>query len=121
MKYKKYGECALLTIILLFIFNLLTSIFNYFDFLPTNVIGPANIILTLLTLFIAGVFLGKKVDKKGWLEGIKIGLTIIFLFFLISYLGFDQGINLKSLIYYLTLLISPMLGSMIGINKRKER
>ncbi len=121
MKYKKYGECALLILILLLIFNLLTSIFDYFDLLPANVVGPANIILTLLSLFIAGMFLGKKVEKKGWLEGIKIGAAVIFLFFLISYLGFDKGINLKSAIYYLTLLISPMLGSMIGINKKNEK
>ena len=75
---------------------------------------------TMLTLFLGGMYLGKNCEKKGWLEGIKIGLVVIFLFFLISYLGLDQGITLKSFLYYLILMASSMLGSMLGINKRQE-
>lgn len=120
MKYKKYGEAFLLILILLTFFSMLVTLFGYFNILSEKVTQLFILFSTMLTLFIGGIYLGKKCEKKGWLEGIKIGFLIIFLFFLISYLGLDQAINLKVFIYYLLLIAVSMLGSMLGINKKKE-
>lgn len=120
MKCKKYGEVFLLILVLLFIFSAITTLLGYYNVFTNKVIQPMSLFLTLLTFFLGGIFLGVRSEKRGWLEGLKLGLTTIFLFFLIRYLGFDQGMNLKGFLYYLLLLASPMLGSMIGINKRKE-
>ena len=69
-----------------------------------------------------GIYIGSKANKRGWLEGLKIGLEVIIILFVVSYLAFDQaGMNIKGIIYYFILLIFSMLGSVIGINKRKNQ
>jgi len=120
VKYKKYGEAFLLVFIFLGFFSMLSTLLGYFNITSLKVTEYLILFLTMTSLFIGGFFLGKRCEKKGWLEGIKIGSIIIFLFFLISYLGLDQGLNLKVFIYYLLLLASSVLGSMLGINKKVE-
>lgn len=99
---------------------MLSTLLGYFNITSLKVTEYLILFLTMISLFIGGFFLGKKCEKKGWLEGIKIGSMVIFLFFLISYLGLDQGFNIRVCIYYLLLLISSILGSMLGINKKEE-
>lgn len=120
VKYKKYGEAFLLVFIFLGFFSMLLTLLGYFNITSSKITEYLILFLTMISLFIGGFFLGKKCGQKGWLEGIKIGSMVIFLFFLISYLGFDQGLNVKVCIYYLILLVSSILGSMIGINKKEE-
>lgn len=120
VKYKKYGEAFLLVFIFLGFFSMLLTLLGYFNITSSKITEYLILFLTMVSLFIGGFFLGKKCEQKGWLEGIKIGSMVIFLFFLISYLGFDQGLNVKVCIYYLILLVSSILGSMIGINKKEE-
>lgn len=119
VKYKKYGEAFLLVFIFLGFFSMMSTLLGYFNITSSKITEYLILFLTMISLFIGGFFLGKKCEQKGWLEGIKIGSMVIFLFFLISYLGFDQGLNVKVCIYYLILLVSSILGSMIGINKKE--
>ncbi len=120
MKYKKYGEAFLLVLIFLGFFSMASTLLGYFNITSLKVTEYLILFLTMISLFIGGFFLGKKCEQKGWLEGMKIGSIMIFLFFLIGYLGLDQGLNIRVCIYYLLLLISSVLGSMIGINKKEE-
>ena len=120
MKYKKYGEVFLLVLVLLAFFSMLVTLFGYFNILSEKVTQLFILFSTMLTLFLGGIYLGKKCEKKGWFEGIKIGILMVVFFFLISYLGLDQGINLKSFLYYIILIASSMLGSMLGINRKEE-
>ena len=71
----------------------------------------------MLSIFIASYKLGTKSKQKGYLEGIKIGLIIIGLLIIIVLL-LDK-LNIKSLLYYLILLLTSILSSMIGINIKK--
>ena len=59
--------------------------------------------------------------KKNWKVILEIGIGAIILLFVVSYLAYDKGVNIKSIIYYFILIMSSMLGSMIGINKRKAK
>ncbi len=97
----------------------MVSLFYYFNIINHGVINYIKLFIVAISMFIGGIYIGSKASKKGWLEGIKVGLEVIFLLFIISYLAFDQGMNLKTIIYYFILLASSMLGSMMGINKRK--
>ena len=91
---------------------------NYFDIFNNTIATIIKIIIPILAFFIGGVLIGKKSQKKGWLEGIKLSMFVIILFILISYIGFNESFKLKSLIFYITLIISSILGSIIGINKK---
>ena len=78
-------------------------------------------IIPFLSFFIGGFILGRKSINKGWLEGIKLGLICIFILFIFNFLAFNQGYSLNNLINYLIVLLANILGSMIGINTKKDQ
>lgn len=98
---------------------ILITILSYFDIMSTKVVNYTKIIIPILSILLGGIYIGQRSKEKGWLEGIKVGLLFLILFFIFSYLAFQEGMHLRTWLYYLILLISSMLGSMIGINKRK--
>ena len=116
-KYLKYFKSLLFISISLIIFNLIISILYYFNVLNDNSINYINFIIIILSMLIGGIYIGSKTNKKGYFEGLKIGLIIFILFFLVSYLGFNS-FKIKYLIYYLVLILSSTIGSMIGISKK---
>ena len=75
-------------------------------------------IVCFISIFIAGYHMGCRSKQKGYLEGIKIGLTIIGIFNILILL-FDK-VSIKSLLYDFILLLTAILGSMIGINRKKN-
>ena len=121
MKYRKYGEAFLLSSILLFFFSMIVTLFGHFNLISSKMMQPILLFITMFSFFAGGLYLGVKCEKRGWLEGLKLGSFLAFLFFLISYLGFDQGMHLKTFLYYLLLLSSSILGSMLGISKQTEK
>ena len=116
-KYLKYLKSLLFIFIPFTIFNFIISILYYFNTINSTINNWLVFISIILSMLIGGIYIGNKVNKKGYLEGIKIGLSISILFFLISYLGFNS-FKLKYLIYYLILLLSTTFGSMLGISKK---
>ncbi len=79
------------------------------------------VLFAVVAVFTGSYILGSETDKKGYIEGLKFGIIIIFLFFVISFLAFDKGINLSSLLYYLIILGVSSSGSMVGINRKKSK
>lgn len=120
MNLLKYLKSLLYIFISIFIFNIIITFLNYFNILGNVAINYLKLFTILISMLIGGIYIGSKTNKKGWLEGIKIGLEVVILLFLINYLGFNKGINIKTILYYFLILTSSMLGSMIGINKRKN-
>ena len=119
MEFLKYLKVLLFILIPILFLNIILTVLYYFNILGTSGTNYFKLAIIIISMLIGGIYIGSKAQKKGWLEGIKIGLEVIILLFLISYLGFDKGINVKTLLYYFLILSSSMLGSMIGINKRK--
>lgn len=119
-KYTKYLKALLYIFIPILFFNLILSLLYYFNILSDKSFNILKIITTLISFIIGGIYIGKKSNRKGYLEGLKIGLIALIIFFIISYLAFDHGITIKSSIYYLVMLATSTIGSMIGINKKKN-
>ena len=71
-------------------------------------------------MIIGGIYIGKNSDKKGFLEGMKIGIAVIIILFIFSYLAFDKSFSISSLFFYIIILISAILGSILGINKKSS-
>lgn len=65
-----------------------------------------------------GIGIGRKSSKKGYLEGLKLGGIIILSLLLINLL-FIRTFSLSILMYYLIILASSIIGSMIGINIKR--
>ncbi len=84
----------------------------------TNVLAIAALIVYFL---IMGIIHGKKADSKGFLVGLKIGLSSILILIIIDLIFFRAKFSLIRIIYYLILLLSCILGGTIGINHKKEK
>ncbi|MDD4036030.1 MAG: TIGR04086 family membrane protein [Bacilli bacterium] len=104
---------------IILIFTFLITILNYFNILSTLTISYLKLIIVLITAFSSGILVGKSSIKKGWLEGLKLGISIVVLMILFSYLGLGKSLAYKNIIYYIIIIITTILGGMIGINRKK--
>ena len=115
----KYGKRLLWMIISLLLSLVFINTLYYFNFITTNTYKILEIIIFIINIFISTYILGKNTSKKGYLEGIKYSLIIISLFIVLTLL-INEPFKLKILIYYLIIIITSILGSTMGINKKKK-
>ena len=115
----KYGKRLLWMIISLLLSLIFINTLYYFNFISTNTYKILEIIIFIINIFISAYILGKNTTQKGYLEGIKYSLIIISLFILLTLL-INEPFKLKILIYYLIIIITSILGSTMGINRKKE-
>ena len=118
-KYLKYLKGLILILGVLFSSTLLISIFYYLNILNDGFNNYLLLISSFLSMLVGGIYIGLKSKEKGYIEGLKIGLLSIFILMILSIIIYKTNINYKNIIYYLILLSSSILGSMIGINKKK--
>ncbi len=70
----------------------------------------------LVLFFIMGLMLGNHEQKNGLLVGIIFVLIVYTIGFLISFLGFDQGLSLSGLVKVAAFSIASGIGSALGVN-----
>ena len=99
--------------------TLLLTILNYTKILTGNILYIFSTIFLFISIFVGGILTGKKANKKGYIEGIKFGSIIMILILLMNLLIFKTKIHLISILYYLLIIFISMIGSIIGISKRK--
>ena len=102
------------------ILNIPLSILYYFNIINIKTLNIIIPLLIIISMLFGGIYIGKKANKKGYLEGLKVGIIIIILFLITNYFAYKLKINSKTLLYYILLLIVTTMGSMLGINKKKE-
>ena len=107
------------TLLIIITSCIIITILNYFNILNGNILNIISIIVILLSLFVGGFFTGRTANKKGYLEGIKIGGIMIVIVLLLNLLVFKNKFSLINILYYLSLLLMSTIGSMLGIQKRK--
>ena len=121
MKYLKNLSMSFIYII----FTILTSTFiitvlSYFNIMNDKITSICKIIISIISLFIGGFYIGKRSIKKGFIEGLKLGLIFSIVLIIFNFLAFDNSFKFKYLLFYLILIISCIFGSMIGINRKKK-
>ena len=121
MKYlKDLGFSLIYIISSMLILTLFITIFSYFNIMSDKVVSVFKIIIPIISLLIGGFYIGKKSTKKGFIEGLKLGLIFSIILVIFNYLGLGNSFKVKYLLFYLILIITSILGSMIGINRKKE-
>lgn len=117
----KYLKALLYISITIFISSLIIGTLNYFNILNNLITNIFELMIIILSMFIGGLYLGKNSQKKGYLEGLKIGLITIIILFSFGFLAYNQEFSLSSVLFYIIILISSVLGSIIGINKKSSK
>ncbi len=116
-KIKKYSLRFFYTILgILFSLLLITTLYH-FNIISPNIYQSLKLITLLGNILISGIILGKKATSKGYLEGLKLGTFIIVLFTLLTLL-MGKELMFKILLYDVIILVTSILGGMIGINKK---
>lgn len=95
------------------------TILNYFNIISDKIISLFKILIPIISLFIGGFYAGKKSKNKGYLEGLKLGLIFSIILIIFNFLAFNNEFKLKYLLFYFIIIISCILGSCMGINKKK--
>lgn len=119
-KLKYYLKYLIVSLISIILSLLLISSLYYFNIINNNVINYLRPLIIILNVFIISYIIGKHSEKKGYLEGIKFGLLIIFISICISFIFFRNEIKPRIIIYETIILGTSMFGSMVGINKKKK-
>lgn len=122
MKYLKNISISILYIITsILILTFITTLFSYFNIIGEKTVSIFKIIVPIISLFIGGFYIGKRSIKKGWFEGLKLGLIFIILLIIFEFLALDISFKGRNILYYIIIIISSMFGSMIGIGMKKNR
>ena len=113
---KNYLKSYLYLLGSIIILAIFLSIFNYFIPFKANTI---KIIIPIISMLISSIMLGKKTKEKAYLEGLKFSTIFIIIITIIKII-IKSNFNYKVIIMYVALLLTSLIGSMIGINLKKE-
>ena len=116
----KYLKTTLYIEINIIIFSLIITLLNYFDILNQELLSIFKTITIIISFMIGGIYIGKKSSCKGYTEGLKLSFVSIIILFLLNFLGFNNNFSFDLLMLYIIIIISTTLGSIIGINKKRN-
>lgn len=117
MKYlKNLIMCLGSVIAIILVFGFIMTIMSFFNIINDSVTNVFKILIPIISILTGGIIMGKNSSKKGWLEGLKLGLMVCLLLFLFNILGLQNSIKLSTFLFYSILTITSIVGSMIGIS-----
>ena len=116
---KKVFKCYIYIIGSILFLTIISTLLNYFDILNSKILSIINFIIPIFSLALGGFIIGKNSLKNGWLEGIKIGIIFALIILLFNII-IVHNINIKDIVFYGLLIISSIMGSMIGINQKEK-
>ena len=117
---KKWGISFGISIGIILIGTMVATIFHYINFFHAKVMTVVMVLIPVIALLVSGFITGKKSHQNGWLEGIKISVIFLLFLLLFDYLALAHQFQVKDFLYYFILMASGTIGSMVGINFKKE-
>lgn len=120
MKYLKNLSLSFLYIIIpILTLTFLITILSYFNIINDKVVSIFKILIPIISILIGSIYIGKHSKKKGFLEGLKLGVIFSLFLIIFNIFVFNNFFKLKYLLFYTIIIITSILGSMIGINSKK--
>lgn len=100
------------------ILSFITNILYYFDIISYNIVKYFKILSIILPSLFGGIKIGFKSNNKGYIAGFK--LSLIFISILLIFSLFNKSFGFKTIFYFIIIIITIILGGMIGINKKHQ-
>jgi len=117
---KNIGISCLYSYGFIFIFTFILTLLNYINFID-GAFTFFMIFNLVVSVFIGGFICGKRSLKNGWLEGLKYGFIFLVILTLLNYFGYSSDLGIKYFVFCSIILVSSILGGMIGIGFRREK
>lgn len=118
MKIIKKQKNIINFMLFIIILTTILTIFNIIFPIQNNINKIISFSGVLLYTFILGLKTGKETESKGYKIGFKLGISNIIILYILSCITLTFKLPLSKIIYYITILITTILGSIIGINKK---
>ena len=113
---KKYLKSYLYLFSSIIILTIILSLLNYFYTFPTKTI---KLLIPIISILLSSIILGKNTKEKAYLEGLKFTSIYIILSLIISLIT-KNPFTIKLILSYLLLLLTGIIGSMIGIQLKNK-
>ncbi len=109
----------LYTFLFLIVGCFISTLLYYFNILSDKANTIFLYIIIILSSIIGSVKFSRHLKYRGIINGLIFYLVCIILFILSSVIIFKSNFSLKNLVYYLVMLLSSVLGGIIGKNKEE--
>lgn len=117
----KYLKTILFFISIVLILNLLSTILYYFNITSEKTNSILKIINFVITFIVSGIHIGRRSNKKGWIEGLKISSMIVLISILTIMILPSIKFTINTILYYVLIVLITSVGSMIGINFKLQK
>ncbi len=117
--FKKFKYYINLLIFILIIISILSVINLLFTLQP--IINKVILLTsTMIFILIQNIKIGKRTEEKAYQKGLVKGLFTVLFLYLLSIITFSIKITTNRIIYYIIIILTCILGHVIGINKRNS-
>ena len=117
---KKYLFPIIYSVSIILVGGLISTVLYYFDITSTKVNNIFLYATAILSLFVGSLKLAKELNYKGFITGLLYFLFWFIIMLFLSLVIFKASFTLKSLIYYVVILLFSMLGGVLGKNMQEE-
>ncbi len=111
---KKYLTFVIFPTTAILILPIIFSIINLFGIEINKFFYTIFIIIIMM---ISGIILGLNIKDKGYIKGLLYGISISLVMFTLSFV-FMSNHSIYNILYYIIIVATTTLGTMIGINKK---
>ncbi len=121
MKFFKKNDYIYKFLLFILVLSLILTIINSIFYLNNNINSIISLISILSYSLIIGIKRGLKIEEKAYKEGLKIGIIFVTILYILNCLTLNFSLHLKKIVYFLIIIITTILGSIIGINKKNSK
>ena len=115
-----YLLSSLVGIIITFLSMLLTSLLMVFFEISLNLLPIISSICLIFGSFFSGFISSKKIGSRGIINGTIVAVISFLLIFIISLVVDRSGLSLNTIIHFIIILLSSIIGGIIGVNSKKK-
>ena len=115
-KVINYLKSYLLFFIILFIYLLIVSLLFYLELISYKTLNIINFISINIMFYILGHKISSLEQNKGYLRGFISSIILVIIFLIITLI--TSKINFSNIVYYLSLIVSSIIGGIFGITKK---
>lgn len=108
---KKYLKIYLITFIEIIILTIFLTLLSHFNVINNSIYNYLELISILLIIYFNSKKFSIKKDEVIPINSLKFGGIIVLVFLLLNII-LGNGINLKTIIYFLIIIIISILGNM---------
>ena len=118
MIYKNYLKGLLIFLGIIIGISLINTILYYNNIFSYKIIQLVEMFTLIIATAVTGLYIGLKSKNKGYINGIILGIIIILISLITSFI-LKEKITIISIITYALLIVLTTGTSILGINRKK--